>query len=109
LKPTETRKHWQLQMALLQALEQIGDDAAVPYVTELVNMPPRFSVQKTVRDRAAACLPFLNEKAAQSRYSQTLLRGSAEPAAAPETLLRPANESHDTRPEELLRPGSVAP
>lgn len=106
LKPTDTRKYWQLQLALLEALEQIGDDAAVPYVEELAKVTPRSGVQKRVKDRADACLPFLSEKAEQSRHSQMLLRGSSVPTAAPETLLRPATENPETRPQELLRPGS---
>ena len=108
LKPAETRRHWQLQMALLEALEQIGDEAAVTNVEELANAVPRSGVQKKVKDRAVLCLPFLSEKAKQSRDSQMLLRGSAMPASAPEILLRPALETQEARPQELLRPGSSA-
>jgi hypothetical protein len=106
LRPSETRRHWQLQLAILSAFEQIGDEAAIPLVTALADMRAASPVHQRVKERAETCLPFLSERAKQTRESQTLLRGSSMTTAAPETLLRPAHQSSETDPQQLLRPGS---
>lgn len=106
LRPSETRRHWQLQLAILAALEQIGDEAAVPLVQQLADMKNASPVHKRIKDRANECLPSLDARARQTRDSQTLLRGSAMTATAPDMLLRPASPTNESDPQQLLRPGS---
>jgi len=91
-----------LRIALLQALEQIGDERAIPYVNYLIVFGP-----SSVRRRAQECLPYLEERARLARESATLLRASSATAVAtaPHHLLRPAYASPAPQipAEHLLR------
>ena len=83
-------------VAVLKALEQIGDAAALPYVEFLA-----FSArQPDIRTAAQECLPFLRERAEQT--GQTLLRAAG--TEAPEFLLRSTGDLSDPLPSHLLRP-----
>ena len=90
-----------LKVALLRALEQIGDSRAIPIVEQLLT-----DNWKMVRNQAAQCLPFLRERERRARESATLLRASDRNAAVSSAhLLRPAIDSRqDTKSDELLRP-----
>jgi HEAT repeat protein len=90
-----------MQSALLKALEQIGDEQAIPVVEYLAD-----NGSPSVRDQARECLPYLTERVRLAHEQATLLRGSASPAiaAAPEQLLRPASATETSHPEQLLRP-----
>jgi hypothetical protein len=90
----------ELVLAILKALEQIGDDRAVLYVEALT-----VSRDTAIREAAVACLPFLKARAEQQRLSQTLLRASRAADTTPELLLRPARGTGETDPQQLLRPG----
>lgn len=90
-----------IRTALLAALEQVGDARAVPVVQNLLTDP-----KESVRERAAQCLPFLEERVRRAQESMTLLRASAPTklAVAPEQLLRPAVPTPAQTPaSELLR------
>ena len=93
-----------LVLAILKALEQIGDGGALPYVEKLAEGNGQYLAAKDGRvwNAAKACLPFLRERAAQESVSKTLLRPSAE-AASPDTLLRPVTGRTETPPQQLLR------
>jgi hypothetical protein len=91
-------------IAVLKALEQIGDAAALPYVHHLAQGSPRTANRKRVQAAAWDCLPFLQTRIEQQHSRQTLLR-AASPDVAPETLLRPAAAAPVADPDELLRPG----
>ena len=96
------RSNFWMQIAVLKALEQIGDQRAIPVVQNLT-----LSSHKAVRDQANQCLPFLTERARRAKESATLLRGASSPGmtAGKGELLRPALQQADaTPPEELLRP-----
>lgn len=83
-------------VAVLKALEQIGDAAALPYVEFLA-----FSArQPDIRIAAQECLPFLRERAEQT--GQTLLRAAG--TEAPEFLLRSTGDLSDPLPSHMLRP-----
>lgn len=99
-----------LTLALLKALEQIGDESALSAVERLTNEPGATANMKRVREAARDCLPFLHEHIRQTQQAQTLLRASDSTAnAAPETLLRPASATGiETPREELLRPAESA-
>lgn len=93
-----------MQIAVLQALEQIGDGRAVPVVQNLSLSP-----HPHVREQAKHCLPYLTERVRRAEQSATLLRGTASPTqtAAPHELLRSVSHSADNTPaNELLRPDS---
>lgn len=94
-----------LILAILKALEQIGDEAAIPYVEQLALGHGSFNY-RNIREAAEACLPYLHERAAKQKEHQTLLRASSAAdvvTSAPDTLLRPAQYSNPTQPQELLR------
>lgn len=102
-----------LILATLTALEQIGDEKALPIVEQLASSEPltqnRLGVRKKalrianleIREAAQNCLPFLRERAAAQKASQELLRASS-PDTNIADLLRPAS-SQTTAPQELLR------
>jgi hypothetical protein len=91
-----------MQTVLLRALEQIGDERAIPAVESLV----AYGATTAVRRLASECLPYLTERVRLAREQSTLLRGSASPAlaAASAQLLRPASGKETTPAEQLLRP-----
>ncbi|HZP84767.1 MAG TPA: hypothetical protein VFB21_24240 [Chthonomonadaceae bacterium] len=107
LKMSNARAHAEFLMALLKALEQVGDGAAVPYVQNLVESSPLTWRQIQVQQAAQDCLPYLQELARQDSYSQTLLRASSAAAPSAEGLLRPAYGSPDAEPATLLRAGTA--
>ena len=100
----------ELMLTILKALEQIGDQNAIPSVhnyASYLSARSRFAHyrRKEAAQRKAAdeCLLFLRQQKSQSQQAQTLLRPSDASVHAPETLLRPAAEG-STLPQELLRP-----
>jgi hypothetical protein len=102
LNPYQSGHHVELQLAILKAMEQVGDEAAVPYVQRLAGSITLTWHQKRVRQAAQDCLPYLKDRAAQLRVSQTLLRASSATTVTPDMLLRPA-ENTSNAPEQLLR------
>lgn len=92
-----------LTVAILKALEQIGDEKALQQVERMAQLPYSRNYPKRVVEAAQECLPFLQQRAEQSRQANTLLRAS-ESSTSPETLLRAAQEETSVPPEELLRP-----
>ena len=91
-----------LVLALLQALEQVGDESAIPGVLALHDSP---HVHPKIRQAAAECLPALENRAHLARESATLLRASSglNPAEAAALLLRPASGTTAST-DNLLRP-----
>lgn len=90
-----------LRVAILKALEQIGDAKAIPHVERIIAGP----VTPPVRRAAEECLPYLRLRAEQEQQAQTLLRAStAVEVAMPETLLRPAQGAVSSDTSQLLRP-----
>ncbi len=108
----------QLTLAILNALEKIGDEKAIPRVEKLIaELPGRkyFNLRRVtpgsseandeaMQEAAESCIAILKNRAVEFSESQTLLRASSVPVQA-EKLLRPAQSSgEDQHPEELLRP-----
>ena len=91
----------ELRLALLKALEQIGDERAISLVMDLRDSP---RINLDVRQAAAECLPALENRVRSARESATLLRASSavNPADAPVVLLRPAGGA-PTATDNLLR------
>lgn len=90
-------------VALLRALEQVGDVAAVAPVRALAEARFRTARQRRISEAARECLPYLLNVAEKNQQSQLLLRASHAPGTETDRLLRPAAGvgSHD--PEWLLR------
>lgn len=95
---------YDLVLGILRALEQIGDKAAIPYVTRLAEMNPVTPAQQTVRRAAEQCLPALLDLSVEQRLSGILLRPTTAPAQYEETLLRPVTAASESDPQLLLRP-----
>jgi hypothetical protein len=91
-----------VMLQALKALEQIGDESAIPVVQNLTSTTLNQNIM--VRQAAEQCLEYLRLNAGRQREMQTLLRASSSAAAAPDTLLRPASSNGETAPEQLLRP-----
>ena len=90
-------------LALLKALEQVGDAKAIPYVEKLAAGEYTAKISKKVREEAKVCLEFLRQRAPHQEANETLLRAARSQAATPETLLRPAVSNSETLSEQLLR------
>ncbi len=90
-----------LRVAILQALEQVGDAAALPVVQALADGPARTQGEKAIREAALQCLPALQQRAEEERAHGRLLRPAAAPEA--ETLLRAAGGAPGGEAEVLLR------
>lgn len=101
-------KNADLICAILQAYQQVGDEAALPHVERLANGEVATTKAKKVREAAQACLPFLRERAAQEQAAQTLLRPATAPGSPAEILLRPAQGAPEGDPSLLLRPSDLA-
>jgi len=86
-----------LILAILKALEQIGDERAVERVERLA----RTAKSREVRQAAEECLPALRASASNVRLANTLLRPAESPPDA--TLLRPAGAG-GAETATLLRP-----
>lgn len=93
-----------LVIAILQALEQIGDRRALPEVERLADAEAFTHTQQRIKDAANECLPALIDKTVRERAGQRLLRPSTAPGEAEETLLRPAQGMASIDPQLLLRP-----
>src|SRR5579862_1188528 len=91
----------ELLVAILEALEQIGDARALPAVTRLAENAEK----EYVRAAAQRCRSFLVQRDEQERLSATLLRSATSPEMPAGRLLRPAQGDGETAPERLLRPG----
>ncbi len=90
-------------VSILKALEQVGDESFLGVVQE-ISSGRGFGVAPEVREAAEDCLPALMQRIENERLSHGLLRAScANLVGDPNALLRPAESSDLTQPEELLR------
>lgn len=93
-----------VMLQALKALEQVGDESAIPAVQKLALST--ININRQLRQAAVECLEYLRINAGRNREMQTLLRASSASNTAPDTLLRPASSSEDTASEHLLRPSA---
>ena len=91
------------RLAILKALEQIGDADAIPVVEHLANGRARTAEQQALKAAALECLPLLRVKSQSVEAPQTLLRASLRDPSASGVLLRPAAFAADANPQQLLR------
>jgi HEAT repeat protein len=97
-----------LQIAILKAYEQMGDERALPAVNALATMRSNTKNRQRVRVAAEECLPFLQQRRQRQVSSQTLLRPTQlnTPEPPREVLLRAAHDPSASNPAELLRPNA---
>ena len=89
-----------LTHSVLRALQQIGDESAIPVVERLAR-----SQRGVIAERANETLEYLRDRLDQKRQAQTLLRASgASESIGSDALLRPVANVGDPAPEQLLRP-----
>jgi hypothetical protein len=101
LRLPNAQKQAEFLVALLHALEQVGDINAIPLVRSLAEAQPASLRQKRVIDAARSCLPALEGCAQQNQDSQVLLRATT--SESEESLLRPAASRSDASVELLVR------
>ncbi len=92
----------QYRLAILKALEQIGDADAIPIVEHLANGKAHTPYQKELKAAAIECLPLLLINFTEVEATKSLLRPSSSENPAPETLLRPFAFTPDANPKQLL-------
>jgi HEAT repeat protein len=113
-----------LVVAVLKALQQVGDGRAVQAVERMRTMPRPVNFiaaradrwfragmaaeLRKVTDAAEECLPYLRIRAEQQRLRETLLRPSERPATERDLLLRPLMTAAPGNDELLLRPTGQA-
>jgi hypothetical protein len=93
-----------LDVAILKAWEQVGDEHALPIVQKLAAQSARTPAQKKVQQAAQSCLPYLEARAGEQRATQTLLRAADTPTESGNVLLRAAaSGTTQTDSTQLLR------
>ncbi len=109
-----------LVVAVLKAMQQIGDARAIPAVEKLRTMPRPINAiahyvdlwfragmgaeLRKVTDAAEECLPFLRMRAEHERLRSTLLRPAERPDNDKDILLRPVTTAAPRNDELLVRP-----
>lgn len=93
----------EIRVSILQALEQVGDSKAIPFVAPLAKQEAKTDGERRIKEAAQECLPALKLRAEQQQTIQTLLRASQPSDALPDTLLRAAAGHQDTPSEQLVR------
>ncbi|MCX6378922.1 MAG: HEAT repeat domain-containing protein [Armatimonadetes bacterium] len=93
-----------LQLAILKALEQIGDPSSLPAVQEILDFPYADSY-RDLQESASQCIGFIRMNSDEVQNAQTLLRASHYTENQDE-LLRPAYHTDDAPANELLRPNN---
>ncbi len=94
-----------LRIAILQALQQVGDESSLPIVEEMAEGKGKAAGQSEIQWAAQECLPYLRLRAENQRQTQTLLRASDGNMTPADMLLRPASDQPAStfHADELLR------
>ena len=103
LRKRNVRSQEPLIRAILEALKQIGDHAAIPAVERLTDLPATSQRNIKIRTLAIDTRQFLDNTAQQQSISSTLLRASSAHDTPSELLLRGAMLNTDEAPQQLLR------
>lgn len=107
LARTLSEQYDDLLVAILRAIGEVGDERVWEAVLNLATRDVTTDSQERIRQAAQECLPRLRERIErleQERVGQHLLRPSNAPEALAEVLVRPAEGSTTTDPQQLLRP-----
>lgn len=103
LKMSNIHRNYLLMKAILKALQQVGDLAAIPVVERLAQAHAYTERQRTIKRLAEDTLPLLAISAKQQDASAQLLRASSANDTAANQLLRGAMANLEEAPHELLR------
>ncbi|MCW3054602.1 MAG: hypothetical protein JWN14_3772 [Chthonomonadales bacterium] len=101
--------HQHYRLAILAAMEQIGDADFIPIVERLANGQARTASQQALKAAAIACLPRLRANFGGLTANKTLLRASSREPSAPDTLLRPVAFVPEANPDQLLHAADTPP
>jgi hypothetical protein len=96
-------KDIELSLAILKALQQVGDRNALPVVDKLARGDGRSAKSIELQQAAQMCLPFLMARTRGEQEQHQLLRAFGSNASTPDTLLRPATGDGQADSQELLR------
>ena len=103
LRKRNVRSQELLIKAILEALKQVGDHAAIPAVERLMDLPATSQRNSKIRELARDTRQYLDASAQQQSVSSTLLRASSAHDTPSELLLRGAMANTDEAPQQLLR------
>lgn len=103
LRMRNVHSHYSLLEAILKALQQVGDEAAIPVVERLEKAHAYTSNQKRIKQLAHDTLPLLTASARIQGASAMLLRASSQNDAPSDLLLRGAMANNEDAPQQLLR------
>ena len=92
-----------LSLAILKALEQVGDSKALPIVEKLAAGEGKAAKEPRLQDAAQQALPALRQRISLQQASSQLLRASDAISTPPEQLLRAATGHAEQHAEMLLR------
>jgi hypothetical protein len=87
--------------AVLKALEQVGDDKALPLVRKIAELDARAPDQEQMKSLAQDCLPALEDRLDRERPGNTLLRPAGMEGV--ENLLRAVQPGASIDTSQLLR------
>lgn len=90
-------------LAILQALEQVGDTEAIPYVKRLVPCPVWLAYSHQIEAASIQCLATLHKRKREREAAYNLLRATTTADAPADVLLRPVRAGDATNPRHLLR------
>jgi len=94
-----------LKLAVLKALEQVGDESAIPAVKRLAGMNVKNRWDAQLSATAEEVLPLLRARAESAKTSNVLLRSAEKPGDS--ILLRPAATTQANGEHTLLHPMSA--
>ena len=101
-------KNPELVLAIVRALEHVGDSRAISGVEGLASGNGIANADERMQAVAGQTLLVLQERAETERVRSTLLRASASSEAGADILLRPSAELADTQKQQLLRASNSA-
>ncbi len=99
-----TQEGLDLKLAMLKALEQVGNESFISIVERLANRKSLTKRQRMIQAAAQECLPYLKLNAGSVTAQRTLLRASTMNDSSTASLLRPAGYAPDAPVDQLLRP-----
>ena len=100
------RPDWEMVEAVLSAVGQIGGEAEVKRVREVIDMNARSAKQKSIQESALDCLLLLKSRIESEKPGMTLLRTASTPLQD-DRLLRPAFGKSEIDQNLLLHPASI--
>ncbi len=95
-----------LALAVLTALEQVGDERAVPYIEPLASGIRKWKAEDQIREAASACLDIVRDRKPPPTID--LLRPAYWDLLPAQSLLRSTSSVDIKESELLVRPIELA-